>query len=125
MAAIGRIAYRLSMTRYALLREAIAYFASSAEVQLAHDWGADDAVDDTPYPLEAMLEGGELTPAENDIVRSFEEMVADYCSKEGAKPWHNEALLFSDPLWAQIRCTAAKVLDQLPDERRETSQSLG
>ena len=107
------------MTRYGLLRESVAYFAASPEDQLAHDWSADDAVNDTPYPLDHMLEQGEITPAEIGIVRPLEKLIEQYCSSQGVKPWHDEAVLFSDPFWAQIRSLAADILGQLPDEDRE------
>ena len=107
------------MTRYASLRASISYFAAPAENQHAHDLGADDAVNETPYPLEDMLICGEITPAEVDIIRPLEELIAEFCSKDGAKPWRDETLLFSDPLWAQIRCIAADILNRLPEEQRE------
>jgi len=106
------------MTRYAFLRQSIAYFAGSPDDQLAHDWGADEAVNDTPYPLEHMLEHGEITPEEISILRPLETLIGQYCSSPGEKPWHDEALLLSDPQWAQIRSLAAEILKRLPDEER-------
>jgi hypothetical protein len=108
------------MTRYASLRASIAYFAATAESQLVHDLGSDDAVNETPYPLEDMLFYGEITSTEVDIIRPLEELIAEFCSKNGVKPWHDEALLASDPRWAKIRCLAADILKQLPEEKRES-----
>lgn len=108
------------MTRYALLRESIAYFAASPADQLAHDLGPDDAVNETPYPLEHMLECGEITPAEIGILRPLEELIERYCVSGGLKPWHDEAMLFSDPHWAQIRSVANEIIHKLPDEERES-----
>jgi hypothetical protein len=108
------------MTRYAFLRRSVAYFAASPENQLAHDWGADDAVNDTPYPLEHMLEHDEITPAEIAILRPLETLIGQYCSSQGVKPWHDEAVLFSDPMWARIRALATEILERLPDEERES-----
>jgi hypothetical protein len=114
-------------TRYTLLRKSIAYFAASPEDQLAHDLGADDAVNDIPYPLEHMLPHGEITPAEIDLIRPLEGLIDDYCSSDGVKPWDDETVLFSDPMWAGIRDRAARILKQLPDEERESdwTGSLG
>lgn len=106
------------MTRYDALRDSIAYFAAPPGTQVAHDMGADEAVNETPYPLEDMLECGELTTVEVEAIRPLEELIADYCTIDGPKPWHNESLLFSDPNWAAIRVLAAEVLEQLPDTSR-------
>lgn len=111
---------RWEMTRYKLLRKSVAYFAASPEQQRAHDWGADEAVNDTPYPLEHMLEFGEITPAEIGIVRPLETLIGQYCAAPGVKPWDDESALLSDPIWARIRSLAAEVLEQLPDEDRES-----
>ena len=111
------------MTRYAFLRQSVAYFAASAEEQLAHDMGADDAVNDIPFPLEDMFECGELTQAEIELIRPLEDLIKQYCSSPGLKPWSDEAALRADPSWAQIRSLAIHVLGRLPDECRENDAS--
>jgi hypothetical protein len=104
------------MTRYAHLRKSIAYFAASPEDQLAHDMGADDAVNELPYPLQDMLEHGEITKAAIRNIRPLEELIEQYCASQGAKPWHDEGALFSDPLWQRIRSVAASLLEKLPND---------
>jgi len=110
---------RGQMTRYALLRRSIAYFAASPEDQLAHDMGADDAINEFPHPLQDMLEHGEITTAEIRIIRPLEELIEQYCSSQGVKPWHDEGALFADPLWAEIRSVAVALLEQLPSDERD------
>jgi hypothetical protein len=101
------------MSRYANLRESISYFAATPQEQLAHDWGADEAVNDQPYPLEDMLYCNEITQGEVDIIRPFEDMVLRYCSRDGLKPWNDEAALFHDSDWAEIRRVANNILKRL------------
>lgn len=101
------------MSRYSLIKESISYFAATAQEQIAHDWGADDAVNDQPYPLEDMLYSNEMTQAEVDIILPFEDMVSRYCSMDGPKPWNDEQALFHDPDWAKIRRVAGDILKQL------------
>lgn len=67
-----------------------------------------------------MLEFGEITPAEIGIVRPLETLIGQYCAAPGVKPWDDESALLSDPIWARIRSLAAEVLEQLPDEDRES-----
>jgi hypothetical protein len=104
------------MTRYTLLREWVAYFAASAEDQLTHDLGADDAVNESPHQLEDVLHCGELTPDEASLISRLEDLILHYCSQLGAKPWHDEVALVGDPEWAKIRTVAADTLQQLPDQ---------
>lgn len=85
--------------------------------------GADDAVNETPYPLQDMLERGEITLADIRAIRPLEKLVEQYCSSQGVKPWHNEAALFSDPLWAQIRSVAVALLERLPNDERENDHA--
>lgn len=110
------------MTRYANLRELVAYFAASPEEQFTHDLGADEAVNHIPNPLEYMLDLGELTTAQVERVRQLEALIDQYCAHPGVKPWHDEAALFSDPSWAQIRLLAAAVLKRLPDAIGESEE---
>ncbi|MGV3458495.1 hypothetical protein [Sphingomonas sp.] len=111
------------MTRYSNLRASIGYFASSPQEQLAHDWGADEAVNELPYPLEIMVETGELTEAEAAIIFPFDHLISRYCSSDRVKPWDDAGALFSDPLWAEIRSLAADILANLPEENREAKSS--
>ncbi len=106
------------MTRYALLRGSVAYFASSAQDQLGHEWGADDAVSETPYPLEDMFDCGEITLAEINVVRPLATLIEQYAGSPGLKVWHDEALLFSDPAWAEIRTMAIAALERLTGHDR-------
>ena len=113
------------MTRYALLRDTIAYFAAPAEVQLTHDLGADDAVNDMETFFGAhkdMIAYDEITLAEVDAIRPLDDLITRFCASDSVKPWEDEdeAPLFSDPLWAEIRCLAMEVIAQLPDEKRES-----
>ena len=105
-----------------MLRDTVAYFAAPADDQRAYFWGADDMVNDLPFPLEYMLEKGEITKAEFDIIRPLEGLIDRYCERNYNKLWEDEeAVLFSDPLWAEIRPVAAAILAQLPDEVRENA----
>jgi hypothetical protein len=108
------------MSRYAGLRRSISYFAATPEAQLAHDQGADDAVNDLPYPLHHMFECGEITIDEISIIYPLEKLILTYCEQEGPKPWSDETLLFSDPKWEVIRELARLVLNHLPDEFRSS-----
>jgi hypothetical protein len=105
-----------------MLRETVAYFAASADDQMAYYWGADDMVHDVPFPLEYMLDRGEITKAEFDIIRPLEMRIDRYCESNYCKLVEDEeAVLFADPLWAEIRPVAAAILAQLPDEERENA----
>jgi hypothetical protein len=109
------------MSRYSMLRETVAYFAASADDQKAYYWGADDMVNEVPLPLGYMLEKGDITKAEFDIIRPLEELIDRYCERN-YKQWEDEdSVLFRDPLWAEIRPVAAAILAQLPDEVRENA----
>lgn len=111
------------MSRYSMLRQTIAYFAASADDQKAHDEGPDDMVCGVPFPLLYMLDHGEITTAEFDIIRPLEELIERYCESDSAKPWdqEDEAALFTEPRWAEIRHVAAAILAQLPAEERENA----
>lgn len=124
VADIDKPNYLGGMTRYALVRSSIAYFAASADEQLAHDMGPDDAVNELPYPLEDMLCCRELTQSEAAVIRHLDDLILHYCSQPGVKPWHDEVALSDDPDWAKIRQVAASILEQLPDPMRQGSRDF-
>ncbi len=129
-------------TRYTLLREAVANLAASADAQVsyldhsfagltggksAEAYGNSELAmefDDSFVAVDHMLEFGEISQAEIDVLRSIDELLNRW-SGLGHKDFWARKALFEDPRWQAIRLRATEVLALLPDESRESDYTRG
>jgi hypothetical protein len=123
-------------TRYQQLRHAVANLAAPADVQVAYldnlfvectgggsaeGYGNDELgliLDDSFMAHRHMMEFGEINDAEVAAVKRLHDFVNSHWGDD-ANFWDRKAL-FYDPRWREVREMAARVLDQLPDELRES-----
>jgi hypothetical protein len=125
------------MTRYQMLREAIAILAAPANEQVAYldrifiectgggsaaAYGNDElalGLDDTFLATNHMMEFGEISADEVAAIKPLNDHFTSYWQPEDTTFWQREAL-FDDPRWQDVRALARTVLNQLPDESRES-----
>ena len=125
------------MTRYQMLREAVANLAAPAEEQVAYldrifvpltgggsaaGYGNDELaleLEDIAPATADMMDFGEITAEEVEAVKAIDLLIAQYQQEHDPVFWRREAL-FDDPRWQNVREVAAQALAQLPDEARES-----
>ena len=125
------------MTRYQMLREAVAILAAPSKEQVdyldrifikctgggsAAAYGNDElalGLDDTFIATDHMMGFGEISANEVSAIKPLNDHFLAYWQPEDATFWNREAL-FDDPRWQDVRALARAVLNQLPDEKRES-----
>ena len=125
------------MTRYQMLREAVAILAAPPNEQVDHldrifiectgggcaaAYGNDElalGLDDILLATNHMIEFGEISANEVAAIKPLADHFLAYWQPEDATFWHRAAL-FDDPRWQDVRAFARTVLNRLPDEKRES-----
>lgn len=125
-------------SRYQDLRQAVAALAAGPEEQVrfldelfspltgggsSAAYGNDELaleLDDCFFAANAMIERGELTPAEKTAIMPVDELLRHWSGEGNSSFWRREAL-FDDPRWGEVRAHAAAALAQLPDDERQTA----
>lgn len=125
------------MTRYQMLRDAVANLAAPPDRQVEYldrifvqctGGGSAVAYGNDELALELadgfvatghVLEFGEITRDEVAAVKPLNDIFDAYWKPENPIFWAREAL-FNDPRWQEVRGLAARVLSQLPNELRES-----
>jgi len=123
-------------TRYQMLRETVSNLAAPADVQAAYldrifvqctsggsaeGYGNDELgleLDDIFMAHRHMMEFGEINEAEVAAVKTLHDFVNSHWGDDNS--FWDRKTLFVDPRWREVRAMAAEVLDQLPDELRES-----
>ena len=80
--------------------------------------------DDIFPAAEHMLEHGEITQSEIDLIRPLDDLLKRLCDEADDTFWSRDALLH-DVRWQQLRSCAFEVLSALPDEQRESDYTRG
>lgn len=130
------------MTRYQMLRQAVANLAAPPELQAdyldrlfvqctgggsAAAYGNDELaleLDDIFIATDHMIEFDEITADEVAAVKSLNDHFAAFWQPGDATFWTREAL-FNDTRWQEVRTFATRVLKRLPDELRESDYTRG
>jgi hypothetical protein len=120
-----------------MLRGAIANLASAPEVQAAYldtilapltgggsaaSYGNDELAlgfEDYFVAVGHMKDAGEISQREIDAAKPLDAMLERWSGQSNADFWTREAL-FEDSRWREVRECARQVLEEFPDEVRES-----